>query len=196
MWTRSEKISGQAGLGASISLGDGALEDHARAYPERGAVVVRLQHLLSGSAEPFSRHQIEPGHFTASAFVVSPERQRVLLIHHAKLRRWLQPGGHVERTDADLRAAALREAREETGVVGLDELTPGIFDVDIHVIPGSSKESGHLHFDVRYAFLAHSDRLLASSEVQEARWVALEAVHTLTTDASVLRCVDRLRSLV
>lgn len=179
-------------MAAPLQLLERALEEHARVYPEQSAVVLRMQALLSGSAEPLSRRQVAPGHFTASAFVISPERQRVLLIHHAKLRRWLQPGGHVELEDVDLRAAAEREAREETGVAGLDALLPGIFDVDIHAIPGSSKESGHLHFDVRYAFLAHTDRLIVSSEVQEARWVALDQVHTLTSEVSVLRCVERL----
>ncbi len=182
-------------MAAPLQLDERELEEHARVHPEQSAVVLRMQALLSGSVEPFSRRQLEPGHFTASAFVISPERQRVLLIHHAKLRRWLQPGGHVELEDVDLRAAAQREAREETGVAGLDALLPGIFDVDIHAIPGSGRESGHLHFDVRYAFLAHTDRLLVSSEVQEARWVALDRVQTLTSEVSVLRCVERLGSL-
>lgn len=49
----------------------------------------------------------------ATAFVVW--RDRVLLHHHAKLRRWLPPGGHVEPNELP-DDAAVREVLEETGV--------------------------------------------------------------------------------
>ncbi len=151
--------------------------------------------LLASDADPFSRQRIEPGHFTASAFVVCPERRRVLMIHHQKLLRWLQPGGHIEPEDVDLAAAAEREVAEETGVVVAARLGSGIFDVDIHPIPVTTKLGAHQHFDVRYAFLAASLELQASTEVLGARWVDLDAVHSLTDELSVLRCVERLRQL-
>ncbi|MDX1745166.1 MAG: NUDIX domain-containing protein, partial [Halobacteriales archaeon] len=52
--------------------------------------------------------------FTASGFVVDGER--VLLVDHARLGRWLQPGGHIEARETPVEAA-IREVREETGVV-------------------------------------------------------------------------------
>ena len=151
--------------------------------------------LLAAAEDPFSRRHIAPGHFTASAFVLCPARQRVLLIHHQKLGRWLQPGGHVEPGDVDLAAVAEREAVEETGVRLAARLGSGIFDVDVHAIPANPKDGAHQHFDVRYAFLAASDALEVSPEVLGARWVELDAVRDLTDEASVLRCVERLRSL-
>jgi hypothetical protein len=83
---------------------------------------------------------------------------------------------------------------EETGVAVGPRTGDGVFDVDIHVIPASPKDQAHLHFDVRYAFTAESDRLLCSPEVLGARWVELDAVASLTDEDSVLRCVERLRS--
>jgi 8-oxo-dGTP pyrophosphatase MutT (NUDIX family) len=149
--------------------------------------------LLAAPGEPFSRQQLEPGHFTASAFVLCPERQRVLMVHHQRLLRWLQPGGHVEAIDVDLSSAARREASEETGVSLGPRLGHGILDVDVHVIPQNSRDSAHLHFDVRYAFVALAEGLHASPEVLGARWVELAEVARLTDEWSVLRCVERLR---
>ena len=172
------------------------LAEHARAVPQNAPVVARMLELLEAPGEPFSRRHVQPGHFTASAFVLCPERRRVLLVHHQKLARWLQPGGHVEAGDVDLASAARREVNEETGVTAGARLAPGIFDVDVHVIPQNTKEGAHQHFDVRYAFLALGDHLAASPEVLGARWVELGEVARLTDEHSVLRCVDRLRSLL
>ncbi|MGD9955447.1 MAG: NUDIX domain-containing protein, partial [Candidatus Nanopelagicales bacterium] len=60
-----------------------------------------------------------PGHITASALVISPDRRRVLLTLHPNVGLWLQMGGHLEPGDAGLRAAAAREALEESGIPGL-----------------------------------------------------------------------------
>src|SRR5262249_43279030 len=51
--------------------------------------------------------------FTVSLFVVS--EKKVLLVLHRKLKRWLPLGGHIE-LDEDPEAAALREAKEESGL--------------------------------------------------------------------------------
>jgi 8-oxo-dGTP pyrophosphatase MutT (NUDIX family) len=169
------------------------LEAYARRAPERSAVTTRLVELL-GQPGAFSRTQLDPGHFTASAFVLCPERRRLLLIRHPKLGRWLQPGGHIEPSDGSCRAAAERELREETGVAALELLEPGIFDVDVHLIPQNPREGAHAHFDVRYAFRAASDRLQVSDEVKAARWVELEAVAELNDEESIARCVRGLTS--
>lgn len=177
-----------------MRLSPSALAQHARAYPESAPVVRRMLDLLECPEEAFTRRNVAPGHFTASAFVLCPERRRVLLVHHQKLGRWLQPGGHVEPSDLTLIAAARREVAEETGVATGPVLGEGIFDVDIHSIPASPKDGAHLHFDVRYAFVGDGAVLTASPEVLGARWVELDAVPSLTDELSVLRCTERLRA--
>ena len=71
---------------------------------------------LARSSDPTDRDRFVPGHFTASGFVVSPDGSSLLLIHHRRLDRWLQPGGHIDPEDASPIAAAAREVTEETGV--------------------------------------------------------------------------------
>jgi ADP-ribose pyrophosphatase YjhB (NUDIX family) len=101
-------------------------------------------------SDPLSRDE-PTAHFTASAFVVDEAGARTCLVQHAKLGRLLQPGGHIESTDASVEEAALREAREETALeLRLHPTAPRPFDLDIHSIPARGDEPEHLHLDVRY----------------------------------------------
>src|SRR3954465_2087342 len=84
-----------------------------------------LQH-----ADAFQRTHL-PGHITGSSFIVSDDFKYTLLVHHAKLNRWLQPGGHAD-GDTNVEGVALREANEETGLKNISLLLPTIFDLDIH----------------------------------------------------------------
>lgn len=149
---------------------------------------------LLDHARPFDRATFDPGHFTASAFVRSPDGSRLLLIHHGKLGIWVQPGGHVDPVDSSLPEAAWREAVEETGAAlgALHVSECPIFDLDIHPIPPRKGEPAHEHFDVRFAFVATGVELVASEEVMAARWVALAEVPSLTRDESVLRALRKL----
>jgi 8-oxo-dGTP pyrophosphatase MutT (NUDIX family) len=151
---------------------------------------------LTETPEACERSHTEPGHFTASAFVLSPDRRELVLIHHRKLGIWVQPGGHVDSTDPDLESAARREVAEEVGLSELEPLLAGdstLFDVDIHPIPAHKAEAKHEHFDVRFAFVARSKDCARSEEVADLRWVPLTEAESITTDASVLRAVDKLK---
>jgi 8-oxo-dGTP pyrophosphatase MutT (NUDIX family) len=151
-----------------------------------------MLNLLSGSGDPFSRYHTAPGHFTASAFVLSPNADALLLIHHRKLDRWLQPGGHVDPGDADLLAAARREVHEEVGLTALAVASEGPFDLDIHGIPAFGSEPAHQHFDVRFLFRACSLALSTSDEIRSARWFPLSELFAQETADSVMRAVRKL----
>ena len=110
---------------------------------------------------------------------------RVLLTHHRKLGRWLQPGGHSD-GDPDTLEVALREAREESGldVRALDE---AIFDLDVHLIPVRGHEPAHYHYDVRFLVQAMEDRFRVNDESFALAWVPADRVGVFTSDESVLR---------
>ena len=166
---------------------------HKPADDDEGRSRHRMLELADAAARPFDRSHFSPGHFTASAFVLSPDKRSLLLIHHAKLDRWLQPGGHIDPTDAHPLAAALREVAEETGLALKASKAP-LFDVDVHPIPANPKkrEPAHEHFDLRYLLHADTLAIAAGSDALDARWVPLDEAARVE-DASVRRAVSKLR---
>ncbi len=158
--------------------------------PDEREALAAMHALLDRGAAAFDRERFEPGHFTASAFVTSPAGDELLLIEHATLGRWLQPGGHIEPHDASALDAARRELAEETGLVDVAP-RPVLHDIDVHAIP-AGKRPAHRHFDVRFLFRAATRELAPSSEVRAARWVPLAGVSAVESDASVMRAVRKI----
>jgi 8-oxo-dGTP pyrophosphatase MutT (NUDIX family) len=147
--------------------------------------------LVQSDLDPFARTSYEPGHFTASAFIVTPHDD-ILLVFHARLKKWLQPGGHIDAADPDVFAAARREVLEETGVV-LDERAQGsLFDLDIHRIPARPNEPAHEHFDVRTLWRIPKQSVTAGSDALEVRWHALSEIDFENLDESLGRALRKL----
>ncbi|MBI2895665.1 MAG: NUDIX hydrolase [Deltaproteobacteria bacterium] len=145
---------------------------------------------------PFSRAQPQ-AHFTGSAVVVDPSGKRVCLVHHARLGRWLQPGGHVDAVDGgSMQATALREAREETGCrIEPHPSAVGSIDVDVHAIPARPDEPAHEHLDVRFLAVALDPEALRHDpgESLGARWIAWDEALAVATDRSLLRLLRKAR---
>jgi len=117
----------------------------------------------------------EPGHITASALVLSSGGSEVLLTLHPRVGSWLQLGGHCEPSDTTLAGAALREATEESGIVGLT-IEPVPVHVDIHPITCSLGVPTR-HFDVRFLVHAPSDATaVRSDESLDLRWWPLDSL--------------------
>ena len=148
----------------------------------------RLVAFVAAHPDAFER-TLAVGHVTASAWVVDPARAHALLAHHRKLGKWLQLGGHVDvGADADVRDAAMREAREESGLTSLRFAMNGIYDLDVHAIPARPGEPAHDHYDVRFAFEADpAEPLVTSAESHALAWIALDDLPAYGADESVLR---------
>lgn len=144
----------------------------------------------------WSRTEFEPGHFTASGFVASPDGASLLLIHHGKLDRWLQPGGHFETIDTSVEDAARREVFEETGVDGLTRVGSTLVRIDAHPIPQRGPEPAHTHFDLGVGFQATSPAIGPIDEVLEARWVRFEDLSTYEVDSALLGGARSLKRLL
>ena len=165
-----------------------ALEEYlVRCIEERRSVARELLDFVRSTPDCFERSHAA-GHITGSAWVLSPDGKKALLLLHRNLRRWLQPGGHAD-GDADVLRVACREATEETGIAGLHPVQPGIFDVDIHVIPESPRAPEHKHYDVRFLLRAPTLSFTISDESLDIGWFTLAEMLALDPqpDESVLR---------
>ena len=138
------------------------------------ASLERVRALVASAPDPFTRSVRD--HVTASALIARPDGTAFLLVHHRRLDRWLQPGGHVEPEDESIFAAALREAREETGISSFAApLETRILDVDVHPIPAAADRPEHVHFDVRHLVTTTEEGgTAAPEEVRGVRWFPLE----------------------
>jgi len=137
--------------------------------------------------DAFQRHHL-PGHITGSAWITDRYGKFALLTQHAKLNKWLQPGGHADGNENVLEVA-LRESTEETGLTEFDIIESGIFDIDIHTIPARDDFPEHLHYDIR--FLLQVDQqmpLRLTKESHALAWVELSKLSELTgNNESIMR---------
>jgi 8-oxo-dGTP pyrophosphatase MutT (NUDIX family) len=135
---------------------------------------------------------LQVGHVTGSALVIDETGEFVLLMHHRKLNRWFQPGGHAD-GESDILQVALKEAQEETGLEQIEIISSSIFDVDVHLIPANSKDPAHYHYDIRFLLKANKEEpLKINSESKNLAWIPLTEVALYNDSESLLRMVRKL----
>ena len=147
--------------------------------------------LLSRSSEPFSRRQFNPGHITCSGLVLSPGRDRILLVLHRRLERWLLAGGHVEPGDPFIAEAGSREVVEETGAVLRADSAPLLAGIDVHGIPPRRDEPYHLHHDLIFRYYAAAEDFRAAEEVREVAWCSPAEFDRYQLPGSIRRSYTR-----
>ncbi|WP_186830359.1 NUDIX hydrolase [Mitsuaria sp. TWR114] len=174
------------------------LEVHPQEREELGALMAQL---LEDPADVFARANMR-GHVTTSGIVYDARADKVLMIHHKVLDRWLQPGGHHEGIDR-LDVSAAREVREETGVERFAPCPAGAggdlpFDVESHAIRANPAkgEGDHVHHDFIYLFAADSTQPVQPelAEVKGVRWMPRAEFATLPS-ARFARMSEKLLAL-
>lgn len=126
-------------------------------------------------------------HMTASAWVVNPQRSKVLMVYHRLYDSWSWAGGHAD-GEEDLLAVALREVREETGVQCLRPVTEEIYSLEVLTVDGHEKHGqyvpSHLHLNVTYLLEAEEDQPLRVCEAENSgvAWFSLADVLSASTE--------------
>lgn len=160
------------------------------AYPEESAMVQRYIDFVTAYEDCFERSLLI-GHVTGSALILDSTGEQVLLTHHRKLDRWLQPGGHAD-GETDIYRVAMSEAEEESGLESIKFVSRQLLDVDIHLIPARKNEPEHYHYDCRFLLQsAGSDTFVVSDESHDLAWVPMEDIQRFTTEESILRMITK-----
>ena len=144
-----------------------------------------LRRLKSGE-ELYCRENLS-AHLTSSAWVVSPDRRRVLLAYHILYDSWAWLGGHAD-GERDLLAVAVREVQEESGLASVRPVSSDIYSVEILTVDGHEKRGvyvpSHLHLNVTY--LLEGDPLAPvrcrPEENSRVSWFALEDAPAVSSE--------------
>ncbi len=157
--------------------------------------------LLQNNPDCFWRHDFEPGHMTGSSLVINQTGDKVLLNRHAIYNRWVTFGGHAD-GDEDIRAVALREAFEESGIAEeyIEFVMTDFFDVDIHPISANPKknEPAHYHFDIVFLFRSATENFTISDESTDLRWCTYDEAKNLLrpqNDRRMTRVIEKWKTL-
>ena len=126
-------------------------------------------------------------HLTASAWVVNPDRTKVLMAYHNLYDSWAWLGGHAD-GEQDLAAVAQREALEESGLEAVRLVTPKPISVEILTVDGHEKRGryvpSHLHLNVTYLFEADPDAPLRSKpdENSAVAWIPIDRIEDYSSE--------------
>ncbi|MCX2743444.1 NUDIX hydrolase [Mangrovivirga sp. M17] len=135
-------------------------------------------------------------HFTASAILIDSKAEKILLLHHKKLDRWLQPGGHADGNKC-LPEVSMKELHEETNAVSskLMDIIP--FDLDIHTIPENKNEPEHQHFDLRFLWITDNlSEVKSNKESKGLKWIPVkELVNFTDGESSFIRIQKKIFSI-
>ena len=144
--------------------------------------------LLEWLSEPkvFEREN-QKAHFTASAWVVNPERTKVLMIYHNIYDSWAWMGGHAD-GEENLFAVAEREAKEESGITDIKAISEEIASVEILTVSGHEKHGkyvpSHLHLNATYFFEAPEEQELSvkPDENSGVMWMDMDDIKNKSSE--------------
>lgn len=126
-------------------------------------------------------------HMTASAWVVNPTRDKVLMVYHNIYHSWSWLGGHAD-GEEDLLKVAMKEVCEESGIKNVRPVSEDIYSLEILTVDGHVKRgnyvSSHLHYNITYLLEAEEEQALTVKEDENSGvgWFALEEAIAASTE--------------
>ena len=162
------------------------IEKYIPCCPQEEADKALMLQLLERLTNPASRDCLQ-AHLTASAWVVSPDRERVLMAYHNLYNSWAWLGGHADE-NWDLAAVAEKEAREESGIATLRRLSDNPISLEILNVSGHEKKgkyvSSHLHLNLTYLFEGDPGESLQVKPDENSRvgWIAVSEIAEKSTE--------------
>ncbi len=166
------------------------LDQYTPVDPDEILYKKKMLSFVKNNPDCFER-TLEIGHITASSWLLDDTKEKALLLHHAKLDIWCQPGGHCD-GNSDVLFTAIKEAQEESGIEEIIPLKTTIFDIDIHLIPSKGNTPSHFHYDVR--FLLQISNQKSPSLNQESKgflWVDKNKTSLPTKERSIVRMWEK-----
>ncbi len=143
--------------------------------------------------------------YTASVWILSSSTpKKMLLIHHKKLGKWQQPGGHIERFENPVEAA-VREVQEETGL-NINFLLKEINYIDEdasflpvpkfvmeQMIPSHKDQPKHFHIDINYVVEVDEQKFVFNKdETHDIGWFTKAEIANLPTHGDTKIVVDQI----
>lgn len=172
------------------------LEDLKTFKPQNEEEAADRALMLAAAQQEQNYGRTWPAHFTASAWVVNPQRTKTLMIYHNIYRSWSWIGGHAD-GERDLSKVAAKELREETGLAQAHLAQEGLLSCEILTVDGHMKHGAyvpsHLHLNATYLFEASEDAALriAPEENSGVRWLTFEEALAASTEPWMVEHVYR-----
>jgi 8-oxo-dGTP pyrophosphatase MutT (NUDIX family) len=162
--------------------------------PEEQRCKKQMLEFIQAHENCFER-TLSVGHMTASVWLLSNDKTKALLMHHTKLDKWLQLGGHCD-GDPDVLAVAIKEAQEESGIQAISPVSKSIFDIDIHWFPAMNENPAHYHYDVRFLlYVTSQEPITQNHEAKELRWIGKNRNELPTKNRTIVRMFDKWLSI-
>ena len=126
-------------------------------------------------------------HFTASAWIVNKNRDKVLMVYHNLFDSYSWTGGHAD-GELNLPYVALREVKEETGLSEVFFLTEEPFSIEVLTVDGHFKNCNyvpsHLHLNISYLFEADETMPLKINpkENSDVKWIDVKDIEKFVSE--------------
>lgn len=141
---------------------------------------------LKKDVDVLTRNNLE-AHFTSSAWVVSPDFKKVLMVYHNIYNSWSWMGGHAD-GESDLLKVAIKEVKEESGLKHIEVLSSDIFSLEVLCVDGHEKKGkyipSHLHLNVTYLLMAEEcdELVIKPDENSGVEWIGIDEIDKRVTE--------------